>query len=123
MLTNRVGCPFSRLSLETLTRGVRLIPKTKILRWDQHIKLAPSGKIFIKQETPLDILIVEDTEDYQAIFSALLTNHTVTIRKDLETAFKTLEEDQFDFVITDLKLGEAKNGFEVIKKIRSLSQE
>lgn len=83
----------------------------------------PETKVFVKKEltTTYHILIVDDNEINKLILTKLLVSHGgfyVQIAKNGTEALKTLQNNNFDFVILDLYMPEL-SGFEIIEEIKS----
>ncbi len=74
----------------------------------------------IREVRPLNILLVEDFEVNQEIFSQMLQNlgHQVQVRSNGLEALKALDEDYYDLVLMALQMP-VMDGFEATKRIRS----
>ena len=70
-----------------------------------------------------DILIVEDNEELRGILKeALADEYAITDCGSAEEAFNIVKTNDFDLVITDLKLPEA-DGIEVLKKVKEVNSD
>lgn len=75
-----------------------------------------------KNASPIKILLVEDTPFFQKVEKDYLetSGYTVVLAENGKEAFKILQKEQFDAVVSDIVMPEM-NGLELIKRIRANS--
>ena len=95
---------------------------------DNHLEFgtefAPTAKVSVREiELTLNmhILFVDDMPDTCEIFRLAfgLQGHTVRLASNGEEAVDAVREEQFDAIVTDVEMP-AMNGWEAVKKIRTL---
>jgi two-component system, chemotaxis family, sensor kinase CheA len=76
-----------------------------------------------KNTSPLKILLVEDTPFFQKVEKDYLetSGYSVVLAENGKEAFKILQKEQFDAVVSDIVMPEM-NGLELIKRIRANNQ-
>jgi two-component system, NtrC family, response regulator PilR len=70
------------------------------------------------------VLVVDDERSMREFLEILLSkeNYRVTLAANGEEAFRILEKDRFDLLITDIRMQDV-DGIDVLKKAKSLSPE
>lgn len=67
------------------------------------------------------LLIVDDERTTREGLNAALEDHfDVYLAQDLKSAMRLLEEENFDVVLTDLRMADKEDGFELIRRAKSM---
>lgn len=66
-------------------------------------------------------LIIEDEQPIQQLLKRLIGNmgHDIVVAGDGETGYKLSQDNEFDVILTDLRLPGELSGMELIRKIRA----
>lgn len=65
-----------------------------------------------------NILLVEDSEQYQKIVKRALSHHTILCAGDVDTALELLSQNSYDLILLDISLPK-KNGYNLLSEIQS----
>ncbi len=69
------------------------------------------------------LLIVDDERTTREGLNAALEDHfDIYLAQDIKAAMRLLEEENFDVVLTDLRMADKEDGFELIRRAKSLSR-
>lgn len=82
-----------------------------------------AGRVFQNEQSPLDILLVEDNFINQKLAIALLERwgHSVTVASDGQVALDLLAQRRFDLVLMDMMMP-VMDGLEATRRIRAQEQ-
>lgn len=69
------------------------------------------------------VLVIDDDPDIQSMLCGMLRSHgfTVSAVDDGASALKLIEREEFDLLITDIRLPPPLNGIETVKLARKIS--
>src|SRR5574344_483545 len=69
------------------------------------------------------LLIVDDERTTREGLNAALEDHfDIYLAQDIKAAMRLLEEENFDVVLTDLRMADKEDGLELIRRAKSLSR-
>ncbi len=130
IMTPREAAEYLSIHVRTIYRLAKM-EKFLVGRWGKlEVQKDYLGRMALRQREYLTgkiglesmrekILIVDDEKEIRSLLSKALTKHggfQIDVAENGEEALKKIEKDQFDLVLTDLKMPKI-NGLELIRRV------
>jgi CheY-like chemotaxis protein len=80
------------------------------------------GELMVEGNKTLDILVIEDNQDYGVNALTELAGHNVTLAANLESALLLLSQEKFDYILSDVNFP-SKDGEEPRENIEAVMRE